>query len=229
MKKLYDYYGTIHADDEDCYYTFRSHERDFTLLKSTIVSNKSLAIIIDEWDLCKFLIVGQSDIDNEVDKQEKIKADLFEAIIGAIAVQVRWDQKMLEKVISRVLPIEEMILKYEKEKYRLPQFTAENAISTLKEMAEHEECDFPQYNILGPDCIGYTSNGNPRWSCNISIRCWGIGLVVEAYSKKDAKKYAAYLALCNRFELPNEYGPSKQLQCWGFDGKNLLPKPLPDF
>ena len=77
VKVLYDHYGTIHADDEECYYTFRSHERDFTELKSQIVSNKTLAAIIDEWGLCQYLIVGKCDIDNEIDKQEKIKADLL--------------------------------------------------------------------------------------------------------------------------------------------------------
>ena len=229
VKKLYDYYGAIHSDNIDCYYTFRSHERDFTALKSVIVSNKSLAAIIDEWDLCQYLIVGQCDIDNAVDKQEKIKADLFEAIIAAIAVQAQWDQKTLEKIISKILPIEEMIFKYENDQHRLPQFSADNAISTLKEMAEHEECDFPQYNIVGPEHLGYTSNGAPRWNCNIRIPCWGICLGVSAHSKKDAKKYAAYLALCNKFELLNEYGSSKQFTFWGFDGKKLLPNPPLDF
>lgn len=228
VKQLYNYYGTIHADDEDCYYTFRAHERDFTILKNTIVSNKTLAAIIDEWDLCQYLIVGQSDIDNEVDKQEKIKADLFEAIIGAIAVLTRWDSNKLEEIISKVLPIKEMISEYEKKQYRLPQFSAENAISTLKEMAEREECDFPKYSIIGPEDIGYTVDGKPNWSCNILIPCWGIGLVVFAHSKKDAKKYAAYLVLCERFEVSNEFGPNRKFNSWGFDGKRLFPNPAFD-
>ena len=229
VKKLYDYYGIIHEDNQDCYYSFRSHERDFTALKSRIVSNKSLASIIDDWNLCQYLIVGQCDIDNEIDKQEKIKADLLEAIIGAIAIQARWNHETLEKVILKIIPIEEMILKYEKKQHRLPQFSANNAISTLKEMAEREECDFPKYNIVGPEHIGYTSDGKPRWICVINIRCWGVCLCVTAHSKKDAKKYAAYLALCNRFDLPNEYGSSKQFSSWGFDGKKLFPNPPFDF
>lgn len=225
VKKLYEYYGTIHADDEDCYYTFRSHEKDFTELKSRIVSNKTLAAIIDEWDLCKFLIVGPSDIANRVDKQEKIKADLLEAIIGAITVQAKWDQEVLERVVARILPIEEMVLQYEKERYREPKFSADNAVSTLKEMAEREECDFPEYRITGPEYLGYTESNAPRWSCSVTVSCWGISIVVFAHSKKDAKKYAAYLALCTRFELPNEYGPSKRLSIWGFDGEKLIPNP----
>lgn len=222
VKKLYDHCGTIHSGDEYCYYTFRAHEKDFTALKSIIVSNKSLAAVIDEWNVCQYLIVGQCDVDNEVDKQEKIKADLLEAIIGAIAVQTGWNQETLEKTISKLLPVEDVILKYEKENFRLPQFSADNAVTTLKEMAEREECDPPLYDIHGPDDIGY-ENGNPLWCCNIKIPCWGITRSVWAYSKKDAKKYAAYIALCDRFELPNEYGPSKLCVLWKFDGEKLIP------
>ena len=224
VKKLYDHCGTIHSDDVNCYYTFRAHERDFTALKSILVSNKSLAAVIDEWNVCQYLIVGQCDVDNEVDKLEKIKEDLLEAIVGAFAVQTQWNQEILEKIISKILPIEEMILKYENENFRLPQFSADNAVTTLKEMAEHEECDPPIYDIRGPDSIGYNKNGEPHWCCNIKIPCWGISRSVWAHSKKAAKKYAAYIALCDRFELPNEYGPSKLCVEWEFDGKKLFPR-----
>ncbi|MBQ9544556.1 MAG: hypothetical protein IJV00_05470, partial [Clostridia bacterium] len=85
--------------------------------------------------------------------------------------------------------------------------------------------DFPIYEISGPDRLGHTKNGDPRWICRITIPCWGIGLGVQARSKKDAKKYAAYLALCSRFELLNEYGSNKNCSWWGFDGKRLIPNP----
>lgn len=223
---LYDHYGTIHSDEKECIYTFRAHEKDFTALKSKIVSNQTLAAIIDEWDVCQYLIVGQSDIDNEVDKQEKIKADLFEAIIGACAVQTKWNQESMERIISQVLPVERFILDYEKTQYRLPQFNAENAISTLKELAEHENCSFPVYEISGPDKLGYDKSGNPKWACSCMVQDKCISKLVFANSKKEAKKYVSYLVLCDIFELPNEYGPSKQLSIWYLDnGKLTLEEP----
>lgn len=229
VKKLYEHYGAFHRDESGGYYTFRSHEKDFTELKSNIVNNSLFAEIIEDWNLAQYLVVGKCDIDNEVDKEEKIKADLFEAIIGAIAVQVDWNPEILEHVISKVLPIEEIILQYENERYRPPEFSAENAINTLKEMAEHEKCDFPQYKITGPDLMGYNKNGEPRWFCNCSVANWGIIISVTAHSKKDAKKFAAYLVLCNHFELQNEYGKNKQCIFWGYDGKRLFPNPPSDF
>lgn len=218
---LFKHYGTIHSDDEECIYTFRAHEKDFTTLKSRLVSNHTLAEIIDEWDLCQYLIVGQSDIDNEIDKQEKIKADLLEAIIGAIAVQTQWNTERMAEVISSILPIEQYILDYEKTQYRPPEFSAENAVNTLKELAEHERCSVPQYETDGPENLGYNKNGDPIWACHCTVQNYGLSKVVFAHSKKDAKKYAAYLILCDIFEMPNEYGPSKNLSCWQWDGKRL--------
>ena len=74
VRKLYEHYGTIHTGEDGCFYSFRAHEKDFTELKSTIVSNHTLAAIMDEWELCRYLVVGQSDIDNEIDRQEKCYA-----------------------------------------------------------------------------------------------------------------------------------------------------------
>ena len=226
VHQLFDHYGALHCDEEECRYTFRAHEKDFTALKSLIVSNHTLAKIIEEWNVCQFLIVGQSDIDNEIDKSEKIKADLFEAIIGAYAVQYKWSTITMNKIISRVLPIDRFILEYEKKQYRNPIFSAENAISTLKELAEHEKCQFPEYEIVGPDKNGHDKSGNPWWSCNCSLDGYGtydIRKIIYAHSKKDAKKFAAYLVLCEMFELPNEYGPSKAVLGWYYDGEKLNP------
>ena len=224
VHRLYDHYGTIHSDEVECIYTFRAHEKDFTALKSKIVSNHTLASVIDKWDVCRYLIVGQSDIDNEVDKQEKIKADLFEAIIGAYAVQSKWDPEIMERIISGVLPVEQFILDYEKSQYRPPQFTALNAINTLKEMAEHEECSFPVYEISGPDDLGYDKSGNPIWACSCMVQNKGIGKLVFAHSKREAKKYVSYLVLCDIIEMPNEYGPSKRFPVWYFENGKLTPE-----
>ncbi len=229
VRQLYDHYGTIHSDEDESIYTFRAHEKDFTALKSKIVSNHTLAEIIDDWDVAQYLIVGKSDIDNEVEKQEKIKADLLEAIIGAYAVQVKWDQDIMGTIISKVLPLEQFIIDYEKSQYRPPQFNVENSVSTLKELAEHESCSFPKYEISGPDRLGYNKDGQPRWACSCVVQNYGISKLVLAHSKKDAKKYVSYLVLCDMFDLSNEYGPSKMLPVWGFDGEKLILNPPLDF
>ena len=166
-KKLFERYGTINtAGDGWWYYAFRAQENVLSALKSRIVSNHTLAGIIDSWDVCQYLIVGKQDINNEVDKQVKIKADLFEAIIGACAVQLNWDSERMAKIVGKVLPVEEYIRTYEKENFRLPEFTAANAVNTLKELSEHERCSPPVYESNGPDALGYDKNGKPIWACS---------------------------------------------------------------
>lgn len=229
LKKLFEHYGTIHTDQESCYYTFRAQERDLSALKSSIVSNHTLASIIDDWDVCQFLIVGRQDMINEVDKQEKIRADLLEAIIGACAVQVGWDQEIMARIVAKVLPIDEFIRTYEEKLSRERMFTVDNAVTTLKELAEHERCSVPVYELTGPEDLGYGENGNPLWACGCDVVSEGIRRCVFAHSGKIAKKYAAYLVLCQMFEVSNEYGPNKNLAVWAFDGSNLIPSPKNEF
>lgn len=223
VKKLFEHYGTINTREDWWYYSFRAHEKDFSTLKQKIVSNHTLAGIIDEWDVSRYLIIGKTDLNIEIEKSEKIKADLFEAIIGAYAAQCNWKSEHMESIVDRVLPIDELILLYEKSNFRLPEFRLENAVNTLKELAEHEKCSFPDYDIWGPEKLGYDQDGNPKWSCICTVQSHGLRKSVYAYSKKAAMKCSAYLVLCDMFDQSNEYGPNSRHIIWEFDGENLVP------
>ena len=224
VKKLFEHYGTIHKDEDWWYYSFRAHESDFTALKQEIVNNHALAGIIDEWEVSQFLIVGKTDLNIEIDKAEKIKADLFEAIIGAYATQFEWKSNFLEAILGRVLPIDELVSEYDKRNFRDPKFSLENAVNTLKELAEHERCSFPEYTVKGPEILGHDKDGNPKWSCDCTVQSVGINKLVHAHSKKAAMRCAAYLVLCDMFNLPNQYGPNRCLIIWNYDGENLRPE-----
>lgn len=90
VKSQTDYYDENEDDDEFCIKAHRN-EQDFTDLKKEIVNNKTLAKRIDKLGFAKYLNLGKSDIDNKVWNQEKVKADLFEAILGAIAIDSEWN------------------------------------------------------------------------------------------------------------------------------------------
>lgn len=53
------------------------------------------------------MYLGQSDIDNKVWNQEKVKADLFEAILGAIAIDSDWDPDELQNFVEFMLQIDD--------------------------------------------------------------------------------------------------------------------------
>lgn len=225
MAERYDYTRTQKniSFNGDCEYSFEGYKKDFMELKKRIVSNEMLAQKIDEWELDKYLIVGKCYTDNQITNQEKIKADLFKAILGAIAVESKWNQKMLQNTVEKMLQIDNYLTESDKCKYRLENYTVDNAINTLKNLAEYGQCSVPVYEYSSPDNLGYDEDGNPRWVCTCSVESWALIRQVWASSKMLAKKYVAYLVLCEHFELPNEFGTSQALINWKFKDGKLSP------
>ena len=207
-------------------YTFRIRENRFTLIKQALVNNETLAKIIDEWDIAKYLLLGQSDIKNDVAKEPKVKADLLEAIIGAIAADSNWDPKVLETAVSKALKIDDTLETLIESDTKVRCFDIDNAVTTLKELAENGQCTMPKYEYYGPDHLGYDSDGNPKWACYcvvITNERIGINKVVCSTSKKNAKKAAAYLILCEHLEMQNKYGPNDWHGVWTYKDGKLLP------
>lgn len=225
VKIIAEHYGALNGD---CEYTFRVRENNFTALKQELISNETLAKIIDEWEIAEYLIVGKSDYFNEIDKQVKVKADLFESILGAIAVESKWDTAVLEKAVSQMLSIDEKVKSIIETDYRPSQFDIENAIKTLKELAEHGGCSVPKYEYGTPEQLGYDKDGNPIWVCTCSVINDKTGIIrqVWASSKKAVKKAAAYLVLCEHFELQNQYGINGKYNVWKYKNGKLMPEPF---
>ena len=223
VKIIAERYGALNSD---CEYTFRVRENNFTALKQELISNETLAKIIDEWGIIEYLIVGKSDYLNEVDKQVKVKADLFESILGAIAVASKWNPDVLEKAVGQMLSIDEKVKAIIETDYRPAQFNIENAVNTLKELAEHGGCSVPKYDFGTPEQLGHDKDGNPIWCCKCTIinDKTGISRLVWTSSKKAAKKAAAYLVLCEHFELQNQYGINGKYISWKYKNGKIMPE-----
>lgn len=206
-------------------YTFRIRENYFTSLKQEMISNETFASIIDDWEISEYLIVGRSDEKNQVDQQTKVKADLFESIIGAIAVDSNWDPIVLETAVRKSLNLDDRLQEIIQNDYNAMSINIDNAVTVLKELAEKEQCSMPKYDFLGPEHMGYDKDGNPIWHCSSSIvnDITGIIRCVLASSKKDAKKAVAYLMLCEHFQMQNQYGPSAFYPTWIYKDGKLIP------
>ena len=107
-KSQLNYYNPDKDDDEFCIKAHRN-EQSFTELKKEIVSNATLAKLIDKLGFAKYMFLGDSDIDNKVWKNEKAKADLFEAILGAIAIDCNWNPDELQNSVEFMLNIEDFL------------------------------------------------------------------------------------------------------------------------
>ncbi len=198
------------------------------MIKKRLVSNEMLAAQIDKWGLTQYLIMGKSDINNHVENETKVKADLFEAILGAIAVTCNFNSEKLKSVVERMLPIDEIINEIANENRVMVPFNIDNAITVLKELSEKGILSVPQYRFFepgAPDNLGYYENGEPVWACNCAVRNIGFIRTVFSNSKKTAKKCAAYQALCKFYEIVDEiadYQPVGKKRIVEKDGNYLI-------
>ena len=206
-------------------YTFRIRENKFSQIKQDLTNNELLAKIVDDWGIAKYLLLGKSDIANEVEKETKVKADLFESVIGAVAVESNWNFKVLENVVLKALDMDNRIESMINTDSKVRAVDIDNAVTTLKELAETGQCTMPEYKYAGPDEIGYNSDNTPRWMCSCFVINEKIGLsrLVEASSKKAAKKAAAYLILCEPLGMQNKYGPNDWFRDWSYKDGKLIP------
>lgn len=202
VKMLIEQYGFMKGnskyfneyDDSNEFYTspYRK-EADLTQLKEELVSNENLADIIEDKGFARYLRLSKSDRYNDVEDNVKAKADLFEAILGAEAIDSNWNPIKLQRSIERMLDINDFF-DYLKEKEEEPtiELTPENAINTLKELYEHKYCSEPKYIISDEP---YIDDAGILWSCKCTVKSWRISITEYGVSKKDAKKHAAYQVL----------------------------------
>ncbi len=78
-------------------------EGELTKLKQKMVQKKALATRIDELEIARFMLMGGGDIKNGVAQKESVKEDLFEAILGAVALDSNWDFNDLQEVAETML------------------------------------------------------------------------------------------------------------------------------
>ena len=204
VKSQSDYYDEENDLDEYCIVAHKN-EADFTELKKQIVSNETLAKTIDKLGLFKYMYLGDTDLENPKFKDNliKVKADLFEAILGAVAIDSNWTQDELQNVVEFMLQIEDFLADVDTEEPRPSKFQLENAVTTLKELAEHGRCSIPEYYQSEEQVL--MNDGRLVWESTCYIRSWAMKHTAYATSKKEAKRYAAYLVLCDYFGLPDEF------------------------
>ena len=107
----------------------KSIEEILTSIKQSIVCTSNLAFSLDELrineDLMNYLIVSQADINNDIYNNEKIKADLFESIVGAITIDSNWNLDLVENILLGKLGKETYVDKNGLE-IKIPKFLMES-------------------------------------------------------------------------------------------------------
>ena len=207
VKALSDEYA-YPTDDEE--YAIEFDEEDLTDILTELVCSENLASRIDDMGLNKYLIMGKGDVRNNVQNDDSVKEDLFEAIVGAVTMDLdwkhvdkngigRWDIERLKKVVSKMLNLNEVlpqIVEDLQEDYSFEDEVGEpdesRAINQLNELYQKKLISEPIYEY---EQDYDEKDGTPIWRCYCRIK----GYNKTSYwtnSKKEAKRDAAYRMLC---------------------------------
>lgn len=109
VKILCTRFGYFTENEKWREYACEYNEGRLTGLKKMLVQKSNLAYRIRMLDLEKFLIMGQSDINRNVQEEDSVQEDLFEAILGAIAIDSDWNMSVLQDAVEIMLNPDEYI------------------------------------------------------------------------------------------------------------------------
>lgn len=85
------------------YFQTRLKEGNFTDIKKDLVEKKALAKSMNDLGFQTQLLMGKGDVLNDVQEQDSVKEDLFESIVGAVALDSNWDMDAITGVVERMI------------------------------------------------------------------------------------------------------------------------------
>lgn len=112
-------------------------ENKLTEIKKQLVQKQNLATCIDELGLAEYLIMGKSDQKQHADEQPSVKEDLFEAILGAVAIDCNWDIEKLQDTVELML----------KPETTLEEGNEDNYVALIQDWCSKETGNIPLYHF----------------------------------------------------------------------------------
>ena len=219
VKRIAETFG-CKDESKDSEFTIQSHEQegDFTILLNSLVSNKHLASRTDILGLRKYRLLGKGE--NLPQNEEKPKADLLEAIMGAVAIDSNWNDTVIEIVRNKLLDIDSYIENWDfssrkEASENLPvqkeqntgrvnskleiQFTEKNASAVLNELRSKHLC--PRFNF---SFTGVKNKKDFTWLCQYRMEKGDYsGSTTPQKNKRTAKRIAAFEILTYLTEADN--------------------------
>lgn len=202
IKLLTEKYGCFTSDYEDYNpndefdeFSCSKNEAQLTELKKRLIQKKTLANRIDVLDLADYLVMGNSDIQNNINQEMSVKEDLFEAIIGAVALDSNWNIEELQEVVQIML---------DPDSY-LRDNTEDNYVELIQEWTLKRYGTVPWYHFEKAsqaiwyshfDGISSSYNGNPELKHTCLLKLGGLKTIFRSFgtSKNKARKEVCELA-----------------------------------
>lgn len=202
VKLLTEKYGCFISDYEDFnsskkfdVFSCIKNESELTEIKKTLVQKKTLADRITILDFADYLIMGNGDIQNNINQELSVKEDLFEAIIGAVALDSDWNMKVLQDVIEVMLDPDSYFEENQEENY----------VELIQEWTLKRYGMVPWYHFeKASQAVWYTPfdgisssyNGSPELKHTCLLKLGGMNTIFRSFgpSKNEARKAVCELA-----------------------------------
>ena len=180
------------------YFKSNKQEGELTKIKSQLVSTDYLAHSFDDLSIEEYIYYGKSDLNNKLTDVSSIKEDVFEAIIGAIALDSNWNMDKIIKIVKKLLHTNTFLKQSEVDT---------NCVGMLQERAAVLGLSAPVYSLELT-----RQDDSMVWRATVKIKGikdYSVGL---GFKQKDAKKCAAKKMIQILQLYQNELEAKKALQ-----------------
>ncbi len=151
VRIMMDRFGVITEDKDYAefklrnpkYFQTKYGEGKFTDIKQDLVKKQALSKAMDVLGFNQYLIMGQGDINQKRQNDTSVKEDLFEAIIGAVAIDSDWDIDEITEVVKNMIDFDA---------YFNNDFeNSQNYVGLVQEWFQENEQKLPRYQYLNAD------------------------------------------------------------------------------
>lgn len=156
------------------------NEGFLTKLRAKLVKGDTLAMYARNLNLSKLMLLGERVQGQGIEKSKSVLADVFEALVGALYVDVGYEptSKFVRMVIERYVNFDEII------------DTLDNYKSLLLEFAQAHQMEIPTYTVISEEGPGHDKTFGVEVYVDEKPVAQGKGK-----SKKEAEQKAARKAL----------------------------------
>lgn len=243
VKMLVEDYCSIDGETGEC--ISERSESELTDMKRRLVERYALADRVDHLNIARYLKMSKSDCNSGANQKDSVKEDLFEAIMGAVALDTEWDTKELTEVFKTMHEPDSYLFDEERDNY----------VALVQEWAAWKENTEPLYHYdKNTTYLGYSNeprvNGKlikqnlplgcfPRYYCLMKLGNLGTFFIGYGDSCSEARRNTCKLAyeylksenllftIKDEIENPNEQQAINQLET--LSRRGYFPIPEYDF
>lgn len=169
-------------------------EGKLTDIKKSLVRSETLAERIERMGFSDYLIMGKGDIQNNVSNQDAVKEDLFEAIVGAVALDAEWNLNTIQDVIDIMLSPDTYIHSNSKSYNELIQTWCQKKYGITPIYYFEKASQEVWYYVF--DGVSESFDGHPKWKHTCLMKLGDFNTIFRAFgeTKKQAREKACKLA-----------------------------------